>query len=153
MKLPDLLSQRREAILDRSTAALERGHLVHYRAAGPVVSRDRLARLYDLVADAVTARQLTPLQRHAESVARERFAAGFDLVEVQTAFNVLEEEIWRAIVAEIPAARLAETLGLVGTALGAGKDRLAATYVELASRTHTPTLDLRALFDGAAAGV
>jgi hypothetical protein len=152
MKLPDLLSQRRQAILDRAVAALERGHLAHYRAAGPAVSRDRMARLYDLVADAVSRRSLTALLRHSETIARERFADGFDLLEVQTAFNVLEEEIWRAIVSEIPPSGLADALGLVGTALGAGKDRLAATYVALASSTHTPTLDLRALFEGAGAG-
>ncbi len=150
MNLPELLAARREAILDAALGALERAHLTHYEAEGREVRRQRLGRLYDLVAAAVAERNLTRIQHHGEEVARERFAAGFDLLEVQAAFNVLEEALWRTLVAEVPPAELGEALGLVGTALGAGKDRLAAAYVALASSTHTPSLDLRALFAGTA---
>lgn len=152
MHLAQVLESHRESILDHAVGQLERSHLEHYEAAGAAVRRARLERLYDLVGQAVAARNLTQLRHHAETIASERFAAGFDLAEVQTAFNVLEEEIWRALVAELPPAELAESLGLVGTALGAGKDRLAARYVELASRARTPSLDLRALFAGTADG-
>lgn len=148
MPLAELLLLRREAILDAADAALARSHLVHYEAAGAAARRQRLAELYDLVERAVAERNLTPLLAHAEQIARERFEAGFDLMEVQAAFNVLEEQIWRRIVQEVPPAELAETLGLIGTALGAGKDRLAAAYVALASRVRTPSLDLRRLFGG-----
>lgn len=148
MNVAELLEDQREHILEEAHAALERRHLAHYQAAGGEARRERLARLLDLTRAAVGARNLTALLAHAETVGRERFAGGFDLLEVQAAFNVLEESIWRAIVAALPPRELAEALGLVGTALGAGKDRLAATWVELASRSHTPTLDLRALFAG-----
>ncbi|KAB2966924.1 MAG: hypothetical protein F9K18_04945 [Thermoanaerobaculia bacterium] len=148
MPLAELLLARREAILDAADAALARTHLAHYEAAGADARRQRLAELYDLVASAVAERNLTPLLAHAEQIAGERFEAGFDLMEVQAAFNVLEEQIWREIVEKVPPSELAETLGLIGTALGAGKDRLAATYVALASRIHTPSLDLRRLFGG-----
>ena len=150
MTLPELLGARRGAIVDEAAAALERAHLAHYEAAGGETRRQRLEQLFDLTAHAVAERNLTTIQRHGETVARESFAAGFDLLEVQSAFNVLEEALWRTLVAEVPPADLGEALGLVGTALGAGKDRLAATYVELASRTRTPSLDLRALFAGTA---
>jgi len=43
---------------------------------------------------------------------------------------------------------LAESLGLLTTVLGVGKDALARTYVSLASHEHVPSLDLRALFEG-----
>jgi hypothetical protein len=36
----------------------------------------------------------------------------------------------------------------VSTVLGAAKDALGREYVSLASRTHAPSLDLRALFTG-----
>jgi hypothetical protein len=42
----------------------------------------------------------------------------------------------------------AEALGLVSTVLGTGKDTLARVYVTLASKSRTPTLDLRSLFTG-----
>jgi len=152
MTLAELLAARRAAIVDAADAALERAHLAHYEAAGGESRRQRLETLFELVARAVAERNLTPVLRHAERIAHDRFDAGYDLLEVQAAFNVLEEALWKTLVAEVPPAGLGEALGLVGTALGAGKDRLAATYVALASRTHTPSLDLRALFAGTAAG-
>jgi hypothetical protein len=85
---------------------------------------------------------------HSGTVARERFSAGYDLWEVQTAFNVLEEIIWQRILRELPPAEYAEALGLVSTVLGTGKDTLARVYVTLASKSRTPTLDLRSLFTG-----
>ena len=86
---------------------------------------------------------------HAEQIATERFNAGFDLWEVQTAFNVLEETIWVRIFQNFPPAELAQTLGLVSTVLGAGKDTLARKYVSLASKTRAPSLNLQSLFAGA----
>ncbi len=152
MPLDHVLDSHRSAILERAHYQLERAHLQHYEAAGAAAQRARLERLYDLVTQAIAERNLTALRRHAEVIAEERFTAGFDLAELQTAFNVLEEEIWRTLVAELEPAALGEALGLIGTALGAGKDRLAARYVELASRARTPSLDLRALFAGTADG-
>ena len=88
--------------------------------------------------------------RHSEVIAEERFHAGFDLGEVQAAFNALHEAMWRqVVVAEQPSA-LAESVGLLGTALGAGKDALARAYVSLASQRRVPSLDLSALSEGAA---
>lgn len=85
---------------------------------------------------------------HAKTIAAERFEAGFDLWEVQTAFNVLEETIWRRILQELPLTEFAEALSLASTVLGAGKDTLARTYVTLASKTHAPTLNIQSLFAG-----
>jgi hypothetical protein len=85
---------------------------------------------------------------HTDSIARERFASGFDLWEVQTAFNVLEEAIWVHILKELPPTEYAEALGLVSTVLGTGKDTLARRYVSLASKTKASTLNLQSLFTG-----
>ena len=82
----------------------------------------------------------------ASRIATERFEEGFDIGEVQAAFNALEQSIWRRVVAETPPEDLAEATGLVGTVLGYGKDVLARTYVSLASQRHVRSLDLSALF-------
>ena len=76
------------------------------------------------------------------------FEGGVDLSEVQRAYNVLEEVIWWRILKHLPAEQQGEALGLVGTVLGSGKDTLARKYVSLATQTHTPSLDLKALFSG-----
>jgi len=96
----------------------------------------------------IATHDLTPIVAHAQQIARERFSAGYDLSEVQSAFNALEAATWARVLATLPPDRFARTLGLVSTILGAGKDALARTYVSLATDAHAPSLDLRALFAG-----
>ena len=144
----DVLTDERGTILERAAAALERSHQRHYEVAGPAISKDRLAELLALTVSTIRERDLIPMVEHSTQVAIDRFEAGFDISEVQCAFNVLEEAIWERIVAVTPAEQLAESVGMVGTALGAGRDALARTYVSSAAHHHVPSLDLRALFRG-----
>ncbi|MBI5600418.1 MAG: hypothetical protein HY944_02505 [Gemmatimonadetes bacterium] len=148
MTLLQLLHDRGDAIVEEAFLAMERSHLKSYEQAGMDRARARLRDLYRLAVDAIADRQLGSIVQHAESVASERFAAGFGLWEVQTAFNVLEEAIWTRIIKELPPTEYAEALGLVGTVLGAGKDALARAYVSLASKSKSPALDLQSLFSG-----
>jgi hypothetical protein len=144
----EVLTQEADAIVDSASLALERSNLRHYAEAGPDAARERLQQLLALVLESVTTRDLVPMIDHSTRIARERFEAGFDIHEVQTAFNVLEEAIWGRVIDAIAPRDLAEALGLVGTVLGAGRDALACTYVSLASKQHVPSLDLSALFRG-----
>ena len=93
-------------------------------------------------------RNLGPMVAHAGTIAVERFNAGYDLWEVQTAFNVLEETLWQQVLKGMPAEQYAEALGLVSTVIGAGKDALARSYVSLASKSRAPSLNLESLFTG-----
>jgi hypothetical protein len=144
-----VLTGQTEDILDESTEALQRSNARHYAREGPKVGRERLSRLLELVTASVEQRDLVPMIEYATRIANERFDAGFDFREVQCAFHVLEEVIWDRVVSSVPHAQLAESLGLVGTVLGAGSDALARTYVSRASQQHVPSLDLGALFLGA----
>lgn len=129
-------------------AGLARAHSPHYESAGADEVRRRLDALFACVERSLEARDLEPVVSYARGVAEQRFAAGYDLAEVQAAFNALEEAIWTQALAELEPSQLAEALGLVTTILGAGKDALARRYVSLAADTHAPSLDLRALFAG-----
>jgi hypothetical protein len=150
MDLVNTLNARRDEVLSDAVEGLRHAHLQHYENLGADASRRRLSDLLDLVVDAMTRRSLVSICDYAESVARERFDAGFDIAEVQTAFNVLEEALWRQVIAQLDRSDLAEATGLIGTALGAGKDTLARTWVSLASSQHVHSLDLTALFEGVA---
>ncbi len=143
-----LLLESRSSILDESYDVLERSHVHHYQAAGEEFTRGRLEALFELVVTAIGNRDLSGVSSYAVSVAEERFGQGFDISEVQTAFNSLEEAMWRHIVASTPPEDLAEATGLLSTVLGFGKDVLARTYVSLASRRHVRSLDLTAMFAG-----
>ena len=148
MDVAALLTRDEPAIVDEAYAALERSHSRHYEAAGEVLTRQRLADLSHLVVAAIRDRDLAEMSIYAEKVARERFGDGYDVSEVQAAFNVLEQAMWRQVVDATPPTELAEAVGLLSTVLGFGKDTLARTYVSLASQRHVPSLDLSALFAG-----
>lgn len=148
MELHTLLRESAPSILEEAFTAVDRSHVTHYAKAGEAYTRDRLGNLFDLVVTAIESRSLVALGAYAEGIARERFATGFDISEVQLAFNALEEAMWRRIVAAEPPNELAEAIGLLSTVLGFGKDTVARTYVSLASQKHVPSLDLKALFAG-----
>ena len=151
MNLDALLVDGESGVLDEAYAALQRSHIAHYEAAGEQFTRQRLADLFRLVVDAIATRNLAEMSEFSEAVAVERFNQGFDIFEVQTAYNALEEAMWRRVVAAGPPAELPEAIGLLSTVLGFGKDALARKYVALASERHVPSLDLSALFDGTGA--
>lgn len=148
MDLVQLLHEQADAIVAESAAALAATHLRHYQTADPAENTARLQRLFQLVAEAAADRNLTPLVEYAQTVARERFAGGYDLSEVHTAFNVLEEVIWGHIAQSLDAEQYPQAFGLVSTVLGAGKQALAVEYVALAGRHHKPSIDLARLFRG-----
>jgi hypothetical protein len=150
MNLVELLKERGGEIVGEATTALSRAQLKHYEESGVTQSRQRLAKLYALTLKCVEERNLLPIVQYSHEIARERRRDGFDLQEVQTAFNVLEEVIWKRITAEIAPPDYPEAFGLASTVLGAGKQALAVEYVRLASKKgEVESLDLRALFKNA----
>ena len=148
MDLNALLSEREPEVLDEAYMSLQRSPGTHYERAGEEFTRERLEELSTLVIDAIRTRDLAPLSAHTEQVATERFNHGFTISEVQSAFNALEEAMWRRVVSRTPPEELAESIGLLSTVFGFAKDVMARTFVSLASQRHVPTLDLSALFAG-----
>jgi len=144
MSIETLLESKRDEIL--AEAGTTAGRAPHYAAAGKAEIFDRLTVLFDTLADAVERRDLTDVVLYARRLAAARFAAGYDLAEVQVAMNALEESLWRRIFAEGSSDELGESLRLVSTVLGAAKDVLAQTYVSLASGH--PQVNVAALFAG-----
>lgn len=141
------LLAERSVIIDTATLRLG-GSGAHYATVEPADLRRRLEMLYDHVVDATRSRDVGGVVRYTRQLARERFSGGYDLCEVQSAINALEEAIWERIFAKVSASELPQTLGLVSTILGISKDALAREYVDLATRGHVGSLDLRALFAG-----
>ena len=98
MELATLLHESSDQILAAANLAVERTQLKNYLRDGKEHTHQRLKALFVLTTRAVKERNLGPMIAHAETIARERFNAGFDLAEIQTAFNVLEEAMWTRIV-------------------------------------------------------
>jgi hypothetical protein len=148
MSVIQLLEKNEVKMIDEANNALERTHLEHYEKNGVEENKERLKHLYHLLLQSVKDKNLVPLTDYTRDIARKRFDSGYSLYEVHTAINVLEETIWRHIINHLQPLELAEALGLVSTALGAGKSTLANAYVSMASQTKAPSLDLSALFKG-----
>ena len=148
MDLIQVLEQRKAEVINQAANALVRAQLPHYEKAGVEQNKERLQALYDLMVQCIKDRNLASMIKYAEELASERFDAGFDLCEVQIAFNVLEEALWQQIIRECEPLQLAEALGIVSTVHGVGKDTLARKYVSLAGKTKAPSLNLQALFKG-----
>jgi hypothetical protein len=144
------LSAERAPVLEAAEDGLARMHVQHYETAGAGEVKQRLAALYDHLVESIQRRDLGPIVSYAEGVAAERFTAGYDLSEVQVAFNALEEATWSRVLNILDASDFADAIGLISTVLGAGKDALAREYVSLAAERQIPSLDLRALFSGTA---
>jgi hypothetical protein len=148
MDLSEFLTARAGEIVGQATTAMEARRLEHYERLGRVATAARMRALIEQVIEGARTRDLVPILHYAEEIGKQRYESGFEFVEVQSAFNLLEEAIWRAMLASYPQAELGEALGVVATVLGVAKDRLASTYLSLATETHVPSLDLSALFRG-----
>jgi len=148
MHLIELLQDHSDDILTQAEQSLRRAHLHHYERDSDEKNRERLNKLYLLSVRCIAERNVGPMIAYAQHIGEKRFAMGFDLFEVQTAFNVLEECIWRTILKELEPSELAEGLGLVSTVIGAGKDALARAYVSMATKSHAASMDLRSIFSG-----
>jgi hypothetical protein len=146
MDLKELLRSQSGEILENALQSLNCAHLKSYSNSSQSENKKRLLNLLTLTQQCVVEKKLIPMKEYAAQIAKERFDAGFDLHEVHTAFNALEEELWNRVTKNIAPDNLGEALGLISTVLGAGKEDLALTYVSLASKTRTQTLNLTELF-------
>jgi hypothetical protein len=109
--------------------------LEHYDAEGLPTVRQRLARMLEVALRCLEAGEADEIVVYMTGVGRERFSAGYDLLEVQTSANVMEEALWRRIPSLVAPAEVPRALGLVSSLFSAGKDALARTYVSLAAGT------------------
>ena len=90
--------------------------------------------LFELIQRCVHEGHCEPIIGPSQRMAADHFANGIEIAEVQAAFTVLENVLWRQLADALSDddQRL-ETLRLINVILGAGRDALARTYVSLAS--------------------
>jgi hypothetical protein len=120
-----------------------------YARTADALLHDRFTALYDRLVESLSAGSLVPLLDHAHEIAQERFHGGYDLSDVQRAYNALEEAIWASVFAEEDGPdRYRTVLPWVSASIGAAKDELARDYVRLAAGDHAPSVDVTALFRG-----
>jgi len=145
MELDSLLGQEAMHIVDASMHALKNADMAHYKASATEENRERFLTLIRLLVEAIRDKTLLPMKEYGKLVAKQRHEKGFSLLEVFTAFNVLEESIWKRLIEKVEPELHAKYLGLVSTILSRGKETLALTYVDLAVEDPNPIRDYQAL--------
>jgi hypothetical protein len=148
MNVIECLLQNQTEIIRSAFDALLRSNLKHYSNSGPNENWQRIEKLFYLTLESIKEKSLINIIEYSEKVAGERFKAGFDLHEVHTAYNVLEEEIWKIVLSKLDPEERGNALGLVSTILGTGKETLALTYLSLTGKVKPPSLDVSELFKG-----
>lgn len=143
-----LLEDNRAVLLSAARTSVERAQLTHYPRDRADVIEQRLDALLDVVVTACRTRRLDEAVAYAAALAAERHSDGFPLAQVQTVINVLEEAIWRLVVAEFAPEDRALALGLVATVLGSVKDHVACKYLEQLGQRPGPTFRVDLLFAG-----
>jgi hypothetical protein len=146
MPLAKFLKSDRVEIINEALSELDKTRLKHYSESDKDTNAERLKNLYNILIESVETKSLIEICKYCEDLAEKRFNSGFDLYEVQSTINVLEEVIWKKIIKYLPPSEYERALGMITTVLGAGKDSLACKYVSLASQCKKPTLDLSELF-------
>ena len=135
MTLIELLEKSGDKVVSEAIEEMQRARLKHYQYGGPETTRNKMDTLYNQITQSVKEKNLIPIVSYIEKIAEARFESGFELQEVQTAINVLEEGIWKQILAELPNEDQPKALALVSSIIGSGKDTLARTYVILSKES------------------
>lgn len=148
MNIIECLRQNQNEIIRTAFDSLLRSNLKHYSASSANENWQRIETLFDLAFNSIKDKSLVEMIGYSEKVAAERYNSGYDLHEVHTAYNVLEEEIWKVILRDLEPKDVGKALGLVSTILGTGKETLALTYISLTGKSKTKSLDLSELFKG-----
>jgi hypothetical protein len=132
MSLSELLRESGDDLVNGAVAELRQARLEHYEGEGNQALRQRLGAILELTLSSIETGHAEEIVEWAARVAHERFSAGYDLFELQTAINILEEAFWKRLLASRSPEELAHDLGLVISVLGIAKDELARAYVALA---------------------
>jgi len=146
--LIQLLKEKDNEVIVEAMEAIKRSHLRHNGAERLEKTQQLLKKLYALSLQSVEEKNVAPMIEYIQKIPRERFSHGYDIYEVQSAINILEEIIWNQILSKLRPIAYADALGLISTVFGIGKDTLARTYVSLASKKLTPYVDYKMLFEG-----
>ena len=129
-----VLLSAEDRVIDEAVAALAQRGPAHQQSPGPDGRRRDVRQLFRLVLRCLHAERAKPIIRPSEQIATHCYAAGIDLAEIQGAFDVLAEVLWRHLAGAPADEQLIQALGLLSAIVGAGKDAMARTYVALATR-------------------
>lgn len=133
MELSAFLQLNREEIIGLASGSLTRIPVEYRQKDGGTANKERVEELFNLTLLCLETRNYLPLIDFSERLAKERFIEYFDLHDIQVMFNVLEEELWKKVLDEYNPEEYKDSLSLISTILGFGKEMISVTYSDLSS--------------------
>ena len=79
MELSELFRSWEDDLVDEAVTELRHARLKHYISDGEEVTRKRVGLFIERALECFSTRRAQPMVEHAENIARERHAAGYDL--------------------------------------------------------------------------
>ncbi len=128
-----VLASLEDRVIDEAVAALAQTDQAR-QSPLPDDRRRDVRQLFRLVLPCVRAGRAEPIIKPSERIAAHCYAAGIDLAEVQEAFDVVAEVLWRHLVGALAGEQLVQALGLLNAVIGEGKNAMARIYVAQATR-------------------
>ncbi len=129
-----VLADARDRVVGEALAALNERDQAGCLASSPAERRQDIEHLFELIQRCLDEGHCEPIIGPSRRMAADHFANGIEIAEVQAAFTVLENVLWRQLADALSGDdQRFETLRLINVILGAGRDALARTYVSLAS--------------------
>ena len=131
MTLLELCYNKPDLILLDSTNSLVRAQLQHYKHLTPEKLRFRLLRLFQALVKSLEANSCDSMTHFMEQVSDERYESGYELQEVQTAINIMEECFWKKISEFVFADQQIAAMKQVTCILSKAKETLVNEYALL----------------------
>ena len=127
-----VLADVEDRVIDEAVTVLAQRDQAR-RSHRPDERRRDVRQLFRLILRCMHAGRAELITRPSEQIAAHCYAAGTDFNEIQEAFNVMAEVLWRYLAGGLAGEQLVQALGLLNAILGTGKDALARVYVALAA--------------------
>jgi hypothetical protein len=127
-KLENLLRESEQTIVEKAAVNLGNYRLKNYEMAKLSEMEWWLGALFSALCDSIEQKCLEPFLKYSEKLGRLRAEKGFDLKEVQIAYNLLEEHIWEVVLEKGDPKTRVEDLVRISEIVAAGKDKLTKWY-------------------------
>lgn len=131
MTLLELCYNKPDLILLDSTDSLIRADLPHYVDLSPGLIRFRILKLQQALIKCIENQSCDKLLEYMKTVAVERFNQHYDLYEILTVINILEESLWKRISEFVDDDEKYKAMKKVSYLFNAAKEKLISEYASL----------------------
>ena len=127
-KLEEILTENEQGIIEKAAVNLGNYRLKNYEMAKLSEIEWWMGALFSALRESIKQKSMDPFLRYSENLGKLRAEKGFDLKEVQIAYNLLEEHTWEVVLERGDPKTRVQDLTQISEIVAAGKDKLTKWY-------------------------